>query len=45
MVKRGTGCGPSPRMEEGFDEIQAVTLAPANESVVEPFTAAGPGAG
>ena len=28
-----------PRMEEGFDEIYTVTLTPANEFVVEPFTA------
>jgi predicted kinase len=34
-----------PRMEEGFDELYTVTLTPANEFVVEPFTAAGPAAG
>lgn len=34
-----------PRMEEGFDEIYAVTLTPSNEFVVEPFTASGPPAG
>ena len=31
-----------PRMEEGFDALFTVTLTPANEFVVEPFTAAGP---
>ncbi|HEX6373596.1 MAG TPA: AAA family ATPase [Longimicrobium sp.] len=34
-----------PRMEEGFDELYTVTLTPANEFVVEPFTAADPAAG
>ena len=34
-----------PRVEEGFDEIWAVTLAPFNEFVVEPFTASNPPAG
>ncbi len=29
-----------PRMEEGFDELYAVTLTPENQFVVEPFTAA-----
>jgi predicted kinase len=29
-----------PRMEEGFDELWAVTLTPSNEFVVEPFTPA-----
>jgi hypothetical protein len=32
-------------MDEGFDEIHAVTLTPSNEFVVEPFTASGPPAG
>ena len=34
-----------PRMEEGFDEMYAVTLTPSSEFVVEPFSAAGPAAG
>jgi predicted kinase len=33
-----------PRMDEGFDELYAVTLTPSNEFVVEPFTAEGPAA-
>jgi predicted kinase len=31
-----------PRMEEGFDQMYAVTLTPSNEFVVEPFTAGPP---
>jgi predicted kinase len=31
-----------PRMDEGFDELYAVTLTPANEFVVEPFVPAHP---
>jgi predicted kinase len=34
-----------PRLDEGFDELYAVTLTPANEFVVEPFTTAGPATG
>lgn len=34
-----------PRMDEGFDELYAVTLTPANEFVVEPFVPAHPPAG
>jgi predicted kinase len=34
-----------PRPEEGFDELYTVTLTPANEFVVEPFSAADPPAG
>lgn len=34
-----------PRPDEGFDELYTVTLTPANEFLVEPFTAAGPPAG
>lgn len=34
-----------PRIEEGFDELYAVTLTPSHEFVVEPFSAAGPAAG
>lgn len=31
-----------PRMEEGFDEMYAVTLTPGNEFVVEPFAGSPP---
>lgn len=34
-----------PRMDEGFDEIFAVTLTPSSEFLVEPFTATGPAGG
>ncbi|HEU0297800.1 MAG TPA: AAA family ATPase [Longimicrobium sp.] len=34
-----------PRMEEGFDEIYAVTLTPSNEFVVQPLIASAPPAG
>jgi predicted kinase len=34
-----------PRPDEGFDELYTVILTPANEFVVDPFTAAGPPAG
>ena len=34
-----------PRLEEGFDELYTVTISPANEFIVEPFTAADPRAG
>jgi hypothetical protein len=34
-----------PRLDEGFDELYAVTLTPENEFVVEPLTAAGPTGG
>lgn len=30
-----------PRMDEGFDELHAVTLTPSNEFVVEPLVPAG----
>jgi predicted kinase len=31
-----------PRMDEGFDELYAVTLTPSNEFIVEPFVPADP---
>jgi predicted kinase len=34
-----------PRPDEGFDELYAVILTPANEFVVEPFIASDPPAG